>query len=146
MSESVSASTESTPQSSVVVRIVTDHVRAIKALTTTSVDSLNHATLHSSYENAISLTRTLHSSKNLTDRFTALANKNEDLALEQDAAVTDRNTLTTQVTQLDAQLTQTLALANVTTNLSTAGCKGQMDPEKFTGEDCGKLRSFVALL
>jgi hypothetical protein len=26
------------------------------------------------------------------------------------------------------------------------GCKGQTDPKKFTGEDQGKLRSFVALL
>jgi hypothetical protein len=146
MSESASASTESTPQSSVIVRIVADHIRAVEALAAASADSLDHATLHSSYENAISLARALHSSENLTDRFTALATENEDLALERDAAVADRNTLTALVTQLEAQLAQTLALANVATTSSTAGRKGQTDPEKFTGEDRGKLRSFVALL
>jgi hypothetical protein len=82
MSESASASTELTPQSSVVVRIVADHVRAVEALAAASADSLDHATLPSSYENAISLARALHSSENLTDRFTALATENEDLALE----------------------------------------------------------------
>jgi hypothetical protein len=146
MSESASASTESTPQSSVIVRIIADHVCAIEALAATSTDSLDYATLHSSYENAISLARALHSSENLTDRFTALATENEDLALERDTTIADRNTLTAQVTQLEAQLAQTLALANIATTSSTAGYKGQTDPEKFTGEDRGKLRSFVALL
>jgi hypothetical protein len=98
MSESASASTEATPQSSVIVRIITDHVRTIEALAATSADSLDHTMLHSSYENAISLARTLHSSENLTDRFTALATENEDLALERDTAIADRNTLTARVT------------------------------------------------
>jgi hypothetical protein len=146
MSESTSTSTESTPQSPVVMRIIADHVHAIEALAAASADSLDHAMLHSSYENAISLARALHSSENLTDWFTTLANENEDLALKRDTTIADRNTLTAQVTQLKAQLTQTLALANVATNSSTASCKGQMDPEKFTGEDRGKLRSFMALL
>jgi hypothetical protein len=128
------------------MRIITDHVYAIKALATTSMNSLDHAMLLSSYENTISLAHTLHSSENLTDRFTALATKNKDLALEQDAAIADQNTLTTRVTQLEAQLAQTLALTNVATNSLTAGRKGQTDPKKFTGEDHGKLRSFVALL
>jgi hypothetical protein len=140
------APTEPSPPASVVVRIITDHTRAIEALAAASTDSLDHATLLSSYENAISLARTLHSSENLTDRFAALATENEDLALERDAAVTDRNTLTARVTQLEAQLAQTLALANVTTTSSPAGRKGQTDPEKFTREDRSKLRSFVALL
>jgi hypothetical protein len=48
--------------------------------------------------------------------------------------------------QLEAQVTQTLALVTAATNPSPAGCKGQTDPKKFTGEDHGKLRSFVALL
>jgi hypothetical protein len=86
------------------VRIVADHIHAIKALAAASVDSLDHTTLRSSYENAISLAHALHSSENLTDRFTALATKNEDLALERDAAIADRNTLTARVTQLEAQL------------------------------------------
>jgi hypothetical protein len=140
------ASTESSPPSSIVVRIITDHVCAIEALATASAHSLDHAMLLSSYENAVSLTHILHSSKNLTDEFTALATENEDLALEQDAAIANHNTLTARVTQLEAQLTQTLALANGATNPLTASHKGQMDPEKFTGEDRGKLRSFVALL
>jgi hypothetical protein len=140
------ASTGSSPPSSVIVRIVADHVHAIEALAAASADSLDHATLRSSYENAISLARALHSRDGLTDRFTALATENEDLALNRDATITNRNTLTARVTQLEAQLAQTLAVANVGTNSSTAGRKGQTDPEKFTGEDRGKLRSFVALL
>jgi hypothetical protein len=128
------------------MRIVSDHARAVEALAAASADSLDHAMLHSSYENAINLARALHSSENLTDRFTALVTENKDLALERDTAIANRNTLTAQVTQLKAQLTQTLALANVTTSSSPAGCKGQTDPEKFTGEDRTKLRSFVALL
>jgi hypothetical protein len=110
------------------------------------VDALDYAMLCSSYENMINLTHTLHSSKNLTDWFAMLVTENEDLMLEHDATIADRNVLTTQVTQLKAQLTQTLALATATTNLSPTSCKGQTDPKKFTGEDHGKLRSFVALL
>jgi hypothetical protein len=128
------------------VRIITNHIDAVEALTAASADSLDHAMLHSSYENTISLARALHSSENLTDQFTTLATENEDLMLERDAAIADRNTLTTWVTQLEAQLAQTLALVNVTTNSPTTSHKGQIDPEKFTGEDRGKLRSFVALL
>jgi hypothetical protein len=140
------ASTRSSPPSSVIVRIINDYVCAIEALTTTSMDSLDHTILQSSYENAISLACTLHSSENLTNWFTTLGTKNEDLVLKQDAAITDRNTLTTRVTQLEAQLAQTLALTNIATNSSTTSRKGQTDPEKFTGEDHGKLRSFIALL
>jgi hypothetical protein len=146
MSESIPTSTESTPQPSVIVRIIADHTRAIEARAATSADSLDHAMLYSSYENAISLTHTLHSSENLTDWFTTLGTENEDLMHERDATIADLNTLTTHVTQLKAQLVQTLTLTNVTTTSSPASCKGQTDPERFTGEDCGKLRSFVALL
>jgi hypothetical protein len=144
MSEPAPAESPSPP--SVVVRIIADHARAIEALAATSANSLDHATLLSSYENAISLARTLHSSENLTDQFATLGTENEDLALERDAAIADRNTLTARVTQLEAQLVQTLALANVATSSSPAGRKGQTDPEMFTGEDRSKLRSFVARL
>jgi hypothetical protein len=41
---------------------------------------------------------------------------------------------------------QTLTLANITIDILPASCKGLTHPEKFTGEDYGKLRSFVALL
>jgi hypothetical protein len=140
------ASTQSSPPASVVRRIIADHARAIEALAAASANSLDHTTLLSSYENAISLAHALHSSENLTDQFTALATKNEDLALERDATIADRNTLTARVTQLEAQLAQILALANVATSSSPAGRKGQTDPEKFTREDRSKLRSFVALL
>jgi hypothetical protein len=118
------APTEPSPPASVIIRIIADHARAIEALAATSTDSLDHATLLSSYENAISLARTLHSSENLTDRFAPLATENEDLALERDAAVADHNTLTARVTQLEAQLAQTLALANVATTSSPASRKG----------------------
>jgi hypothetical protein len=106
------------------MRIITNHIHAIKALTTTSADSLDHAMLCSSYENAISLTYALYSSENLTNWYTTLATENKDLVLEQYATIADRNTLTAWVTQLEAQLTQTLALANITTNSSTASRKG----------------------
>jgi hypothetical protein len=48
--------------------------------------------------------------------------------------------------QLEAQLMQTLTLTTATTNSSPASYKRQTDPEKFTREDCSKLRSFMALL
>jgi hypothetical protein len=146
MSEPTPATTESSSPSSVVVRIVADHVRAVEALTASSAKSLDHAMLRTSYENAINLARALHSSENLTDRFAALAAEHKDLPLERGAAVADHNALTARVTQLEAQLTQTLSLVTAATNSSPAGCKGQTDPEKYTGEDRGKLRSFVALL
>jgi hypothetical protein len=146
MSEPTPATTESSPPSSIIMRIITNHIHAVEALTATSTNSLNYTTLRTSYENTINLARTLHSSKNLTDLFAILAAKNEDLMLERDAAITNCNTLTAQVMQLEAQLTQTLALATTTTKSLPAGHKAQTDPEKFTGEDHGKLRSFVALL
>jgi hypothetical protein len=118
------APTEPSPLASVIVRIIADHTCAIEALAAASVDSIDHAMLLSSYENAISLACILHSSENLTDQFAALATENEDLVLERDAAIADRNTLTARVTQLEAQLAQTLALANVATNSSPASCKG----------------------
>jgi hypothetical protein len=99
---SAPTSTESSPPSSIIVRIVANHIHAIEALAAASADSLDHARLRSSYENAISLAHTLQSSENLTNRFAALATENEDLTLERDAAITDRNTLTIRVTQLEA--------------------------------------------
>jgi hypothetical protein len=146
MSEPAPTTSKLSPPAFVIVRIIADPVQAIEALTAASTDSLDHATLRSRYENAINLTCVLHSSKNLSDRFTAPVTENEDLALERDAAIADRNVLTTRVIQLEAQLTQTLALVTAGTNSLPASCKGQTDPEKFTGEDRGKLRSFVALL
>jgi hypothetical protein len=128
------------------VRIISDQVRAIEALAAASTDSLDHATLCSSYENAINLAHALHSSENLTDQFTPLATENEDLMLKCYATIADRNALTAWVTKLEAQLTQTLALATAATNSSPTGRKGQTDPKKFNRQDRGKLRSFVALL
>jgi hypothetical protein len=146
MSESIPANAILSPLSSIIMRIVSNHVHTVEALTAASADSLDHATLHSSYENAINLTSILYSSKNLTDQFAMLVTKNKELTLEYDTAITNHNALTTWVMQLQAQLMQTLALATTTTNSSPAGRKGQTDPAKFTGEDHGKLRSFVALL
>jgi hypothetical protein len=128
------------------MRIISDHAHAIGALAAASADSLDHATLRSSYENPINLARALHSSENLTNRFATLVTENKDLALERDTTVADHNMLTTWVMQLEAQLMQTLALMTDTTNVSPATCKGQTNPEQFIGEDRSKLRSFVALL
>jgi hypothetical protein len=144
MSEPIS--TELSPLSSIIIRIITNHIYAIEAFAATSTNSLNDAILLSYYENASSLTRTPYSSKNLNDQCATLATKNEDLILKRDATIANCNTLTTQVTQLKAQLVQTLALTNISTNLLPTSCKGQTNPKKFTGEDSGKLRSFVALL
>jgi hypothetical protein len=52
--------TKLSPLASIIVRIIADHARAVEALAAASTDSLDHATLLSSYENAISLTRALH--------------------------------------------------------------------------------------
>jgi hypothetical protein len=146
MSESVPATAELLPLPFVMVKIVTVYACAIEALAAASMEYLYHTTLHTSYENAINLACTLHSSKNLTDRFATLVTETEELMLAHDATITDDNALTTQVVQLKAQLMQTITLMTTATNSSSTGCKGQTNPEKFTMEDCSKLRSFVALL
>jgi hypothetical protein len=97
-------STESSPLASDIITIIADYACAIEALTTTSANSIDYTMLLSSYKNVISLTCILHSSKNLTDQFVTLATKNVDLVLKRDTTIADRNSLTTQVTQLEAQL------------------------------------------
>jgi hypothetical protein len=77
---------------------------------------------------------------------TVIGTETKDLMLERDATISNSNVLTAWVMQLEAQLTQTLALVTAATNSSPASCKGQINPKKFTREDTGKLRSFVALL
>lgn len=146
MSEPEPTTIVSSPPPSMIVRIISDEIHAVEALAATCVDCLNHAMLHSSYSNAINLACTLHSSDNLTDWFTVLVTENQDLKLKCDATIADHNALTIQVMQLKAQLTPTLALATAATNSSPTSHKGQTDPERFTGEDCGKLRSLLALL
>jgi hypothetical protein len=123
-----------------------DHARTIEALAATSTDSFNPAMLRASYEGAVNLAYALNTSKNLTDRFTALATKIEDLSLDQDAAVADHNMLSTCVTQLESQLSQTLTLANLALSSIPTPCKMQPDPKPFTGEECSKLRSFITML
>jgi hypothetical protein len=70
----------------------------------------------------------------------------EDLSLDRDAAVVDHNTLSTRVTQLESQLSQTLALANLASSSIPAPCKMQPDPKPFTGAERNKLRSFITML
>jgi hypothetical protein len=67
MSETTPATAELSAPPFVMVKIITGHTRTLEALAATSVDSLDHATLRTSYENAINLTRTLHCSKKLTN-------------------------------------------------------------------------------
>jgi hypothetical protein len=134
------------PDSPLIMRILADHARTIKALAATSADCFHPATLRPSYEGAINLAHALNTSKNLTDRFTALAAEIKDLSLDRDAAVADRNTLSTRVTQLESQLSQTLALANLASSSIPAPRKVQPDPKPFIGEERNKLRSFITML
>jgi hypothetical protein len=127
------------PDSPLIVRILADHAHAIEALAATSADSLDPATLRASYEGAVNLTRVLNTIENLTDRFTALAAEIEDLSLDRDAAIVDRNTLSTRVTQPESQLSQTLALANLASPSVPTARKMQPDPKPFTGEERNKL-------
>jgi hypothetical protein len=138
-------STESSPLSSIIIRIITNHIRAIEALATASMNSLNYAMLLSSYKNVISLAHALHSSRNLTDQFATLATENEDLMLKQDTTIADYNTLTACVSQLKVQLTQMLALANAATLLPVS-CRSQLDPKLFTREDYTLLQPFLLTL
>jgi hypothetical protein len=145
MSENVTLPTDDEPETFAIVKIMATRARGLEALAAASADNLDPDTLHTRYNNAIQLARALNASENLTERFATLTN-------ERDAATADLNTATTQLTQLRTQLTQTLALATAAaTNTNngggqTGGRKGQTDPEKFTGEDRHKLRSFIALL
>jgi hypothetical protein len=126
------------PDSPLIVRILADHARAIEALAATSADSFDPATLRMSYEGAVNLAHALNTSENLTDQFTALAAKIEDLSLDRDAAIADRNMLSTWVTQLESQLSQTLALANLASSSIPAPRKMQPDRKPFTGEERNK--------
>jgi hypothetical protein len=126
--------------------MLADHGHTIEALAATSTNSFDPATLHASYEGAVNLAHTLNTSENLTNQFTALATKIEDLSLDRDTAIADCNMLSTQVTQLESQLSQTLALANLASSSIPALHKTQPDPKPFTGEECNKLRSFITML
>jgi hypothetical protein len=134
------------PDSPLIMRILADYAYAIKALAATSANSFDPATLRVSYEGAVNLAHALNTSKNLTDRFTALATKIEDLSLDRDAAIANCNMLSTHVTQLESQLSQTLALANLASSSVPALRKMQPDPKPFTGEECSKLHSFITML
>jgi hypothetical protein len=122
------------PDSPLIVRILADHARTIEALATSSTDSFDPATLRASYDGGVNLAHALNTSENLTDRFTAITAEIEDLSLDRDATVADRNMLSTRVTQLESQLSQTLALANLASSSIPAPCKAQPDPKPFTGE------------
>jgi hypothetical protein len=132
MSEPAPAKLPSLP--SIIISIITDDACTIKALATTSANSLDYAMLLSSYENAISLACVVYSSENLTDQFAALVTKNEDLMLERDAAVTDHNTLTAQVTQLEAQLAQTLTLQTLLQAYRLPAVRGRLTPRSSLGK------------
>jgi hypothetical protein len=123
MSESAPTTAKPSPQPFIIVNVITSHARAVKALAATSADSLDHTTVHTSYEKAINLARTLHSGENLTNQFTTLVTETEDLVLKRDAAIADHNALTARVVQLEAPLMQTLSLTTATTNSSSASCK-----------------------
>jgi hypothetical protein len=43
--------------------------------------------LHANYEGVVNLARTLNTSENLTNRFTALTAENEELCLERDTTI-----------------------------------------------------------
>jgi hypothetical protein len=109
------------------------------------VDSLDPVILRTNDEGAVNIARALNTSENLTNQFAALTTENEDLSLERDAAVADRNALTTHVSQLETQLTQTLALANTAASLPVS-CRSQPDPRPFTGEDRTLLQPFLLTL
>jgi hypothetical protein len=134
------------PDSPLIMQILVDHARTIKALAATSADSLDPATLRVSYEGAVNLACVLNTSENLTDQLTALATEIKDLSLDRDAAVVACNMLSTRVTQLESQLSQTFALANLASSSIPTPCKMQPDPKPFTGEECNKLRSFITML
>jgi hypothetical protein len=97
MSETVPPTTEPSPKSCIVVKIIASYTGALEAISTTFADSLDPATLNTCYVNAIPLAHTLNSSENLTDQFTTSVTEAEDIALKSDATVTDCHTLTAQL-------------------------------------------------
>jgi hypothetical protein len=90
----------------------------------------------------VNLAGTLNTSKNLSNRFAALTAENDDLSLERDPTIADRNALTARVSQLEVQLTQTLALANATAS-SPISRRSQPNPKPFIGEDRTLLQPFL---
>jgi hypothetical protein len=93
MSKTALLSTKVSSQPFVIVKIITSHTSTRDSLANPSSDSLDPAMIHSSYVNAINLTRILHSSESLTDQFVALVTGTEDLGLKHDATVTNHNKL-----------------------------------------------------
>jgi hypothetical protein len=152
MSENILPPTDDEPESFSSVKIIANHTHGLEALAAASADNVDPATLRTRYNNSIQLACALNASENLAEQFATLLSDTEILTNERDAATADLNTATTQLTQLRTQLTQKLALATAaTTNANNGagqmgGRKGQTDPEKFTGDDRHKLRSFIALL
>jgi hypothetical protein len=128
ISETIPATAELSPLPFVIIKIITGHTPTMQALPATSTESLVNTTLHTSYENTINLTCTLHSSEDLTHWFMALLTKTEDLTLEHDSTIANHNMLTTEVMQLETQLTKTLTLPTTTANSSPAGHNGQTYP------------------
>jgi hypothetical protein len=61
-------------------------------------------------------------------------------------AVAMRALRSTVLAVCDTQLMQMLALITAATNSLSAGHNRQTNLEKYTREDCSKLRSFVSLL
>jgi hypothetical protein len=141
----MSEPTTTLTESPVIVRIIANHARAIDALASSPADSLDAVTLRANYEGAVNLTHALNTSENLTNWFATLTAENKELSLERDTAVADRNALTTRITQLEAQLTQMLALANATASLPVSR-RSQPDPKLFTGEDRTLLQPFLLTL
>jgi hypothetical protein len=131
--------------SPIIVQIITDHAWAIDALASSPADSLDAVMLGTNYEGAVNLACTLNTSENLTNRFTALTAENEELSLETDATITDWNALTAHISQLEAQLTEMLTLANAAASLPVS-CRSQPDPKLFTGEDRTLLQPFLLTL
>jgi hypothetical protein len=98
MSKTGTPTTELSPKSSVIIKIIASHSRALEALATTSAYSLHPSMLLTSYVNEVNLACPLYCSDNLTDRFSVLVTDAEDIMHEHNIAITNHNTLTTQQT------------------------------------------------
>ena len=131
------------PEPFFVMKFPTRLVKPIDDLTAAEpAENLDIEMLRTHYTNAINLAKEIKKCEDLSAHVETLSN-------ERDSAVADLNAATTQLEQLRTQLNQTLtiaAAASANASGSDGGRKGQTDPEKFSGEDRGKLRSFLALL
>jgi hypothetical protein len=85
--------TDHEPKSFAMVKSITSHAQALKALASKSFKCLDVSTLQPQFTSTINLIHAVNTSKNLTDEYHTMVSQTKGLTIEHNAAMTDHNTL-----------------------------------------------------